>query len=370
MEALERQGLEVIGVDGGTSGLTSALWALRYHARRWWHSPLRQKVDLKLQRTLVSHGYRSDYHWHVGLRERRARRAMAEVRRQGVDVVLHGAANALAAQPTPGVRELLYLDSTWRTQTEHRVPGGPGRYPEALVREGEEADRTSHSRLEHLFVQAEWLAERVAELGVDEERITAVGTGIMTGDMDLGRRPTPGRMLTVVKDMAEERGVTATVEAFSRARVQRPDLQLVLIGNPAYPHRFGHVPGVEAHGYVPRSQLDDEISRASLLVMPAAYQSWGMIYLEALAARTPVLALNRLGIPEITDDGAFGFLVDSQDPGAIAEAMLDAVSDPVRLQKMGEQGRRSVVDRFSWDGVAAKMAAVIADGDQNTGPGR
>lgn len=197
-----------------------------------------------------------------------------------------------------------------------------------------------------------------------------VGTGIMNGDMDLGRSPSPGRMLTVVKDMAEERGVTATVEAFSRARQVRADLQLVLIGNPTFPHRFGGVPGVEAHGYVPRAQLDDEIDRASLLVMPAAYQSWGMIYLEALAARTPVLALNRLGIPEITEDGAFGFLVESQDPEAVAGAMLDAFSDPARLVKMGEQGRRSVVDRFSWDGIAAKMAAVIVEGDHRAEPDR
>jgi len=361
--ALERQGLEVVGIDAGARRVRGSPWALHYHARRWRHSPPSARRDLGLQRLLTAPGYRSDYHWDLRLRQHRAHRVARVARHADLDVLLHLAPNAIGADPIPGVRELAYLDATWASQTRHRVPGGEARYPAALVEEGTAFERRSHARLEHVFAMGGWLVDEFAALGVAPERMTNVGTGIVGGDHDLALDPVPGRMLIAVKDMVEERGVTTAVEAVQRARRVRHDLTLVVVGHPSYPERFGHLPGVEAHGYVGRGQLDEELDRASLLVLPASYQAWGMIFVEALAARTPVVALDRLATPEITESGSFGFLVEEQDPDLVAAAVLDAFSDLPRLRKMGEEGRRSVLDRFSWEAVAATMAGVIEQGD-------
>jgi glycosyltransferase involved in cell wall biosynthesis len=361
---LERQGCEVIGIDAGLRRWHGLPWAVRYHVRRWWHAPLRAKLDLRLQRTLLSEGYRADFHWDLRLRERRAGRALAEVRRSGASTVLHCTPNALSREAPTGIRQVAYLDATWTSQTRHRRPGGEGRYPSRLVEEGDAHDRASHAHLEHVFAMGAWLVDEFADLGVSRERITNVGTGIMHGDRDHQERSVPGRMLVAVKDLVDERGVPTAVAALEVARRTDPSLHLVVVGNAAAARRFGDAPGVEAHGYVGRETLDRVLDEAALLVLPASYQAWGMVFLEAMDSGIPVLALDRFAAPEITEDGALGFLVDEQDPEQVAAAMLDAFSDEERLEKLGRAGQRSVRRRFSWDGVAAKMAAVITQVDE------
>src|SRR3546814_12809912 len=79
---------------------------------------------------------------------------------------------------------------------------------------------------------------------------------------------------------------------------------------------------------------------------------WGQVYLEALTSRTPVLGLERNGLPEITENGRHGFMVQQADPVALADAILDAMSAPDRLVAMGHSGQRPVLDTYSWDKVA------------------
>ncbi|OWY62640.1 hypothetical protein B7486_57330, partial [cyanobacterium TDX16] len=361
--ALEQQGLDVVGVDAGLHGWRALPWAVRYHVRRWWHSPRRAKLDLRLQRTLLSEGYRADFHWDLRLRERRARRAIAAARRSGATTVLHCTPNALPREAPAGIRQVAYLDATWTSQTRHRRPGGLGRYPTRLVEEGDAHDRASHRWLDHVFAMGEWFVDELTAVGVPPERITDVGTGIAHGDRARHGCSVPGRMLVAVKDLVDERGVPTAVAALEVARRTDPSLHLVVVGNAGAARRFGDVPGVEAHGFVDRATLDRLLDEASLVVLPASYQAWGMVLLEAMDAGVPVLALDRFAAPQITEDGALGFLVDDQEPDRVASAMLDAFSDRERLEELGREGQQSVRRRFSWDGVAAKMAAVITQVD-------
>ncbi len=78
-----------------------------------------------------------------------------------------------------------------------------------------------------------------------------------------------------------------------------------------------------------------------------------------MASRTPVLGLDRNGLPEITENGRHGFLVPDADPSLVAEAILDAVDDPDRLDRMGRSGQQHVLDNYSWDRVARAVTDVL-----------
>ena len=91
-------------------------------------------------------------------------------------------------------------------------------------------------------------------------------------------------------------------------------------------------------------------------VQPMLNDPWGQVYLEAMASRTPVMGLNRNGLPEIVDGGRHGFLVDRADPAALAEAILCAVSDPQRLERMATAAQRHVLQNYSWNRVAERIA--------------
>jgi alpha-maltose-1-phosphate synthase len=109
---------------------------------------------------------------------------------------------------------------------------------------------------------------------------------------------------------------------------------------------------------LPREDVVQLLSHATLFVCPSVYEPLGIVNLEAMACGTPVVASAVGGIPEVVDDGETGFLVpyDEGDPGAFEEGLAARVNalvaDPARAADMGRTGRdRAVVD-FGWDAVA------------------
>ena len=68
------------------------------------------------------------------------------------------------------------------------------------------------------------------------------------------------------------------------------------------------------------------------------------------------MGLNRNGLPELVDGGRHGFLVDRAEPAALAEAILSAVSDPPRLERMASTAQQHVLRNYSWNRVAERIA--------------
>jgi glycosyltransferase involved in cell wall biosynthesis len=73
--------------------------------------------------------------------------------------------------------------------------------------------------------------------------------------------------------------------------------------------------------FIPLPELQELFNRSSLFVLPALNEPWGMVYLEAMACRTPVLGLKRGSLPELTRDGKLGFLLDRPDATMLADAI-------------------------------------------------
>ena len=76
-----------------------------------------------------------------------------------------------------------------------------------------------------------------------------------------------------------------------------------------------------------------------LLVVPSeSVDTNPRVILEAYAAGVPVLAFDSGGIPELIEHDVTGLLVNRHTPDALAEAILDAVADPARLNAIAQRG--------------------------------
>jgi glycosyltransferase involved in cell wall biosynthesis len=81
------------------------------------------------------------------------------------------------------------------------------------------------------------------------------------------------------------------------------------------------------------------LKRVDLLVVPSeSVDTNPRVILEAYAAGVPVLAFDGGGIPELVEHGVTGLLVHPHTPEALAEAILDAVADPERLNEIAGRG--------------------------------
>ncbi|MGH9257334.1 MAG: glycosyltransferase [Vicinamibacterales bacterium] len=85
-----------------------------------------------------------------------------------------------------------------------------------------------------------------------------------------------------------------------------------------------------------------------IFALTSVYEGLGLVLLEAMAARRPVVATRVSAIPEVVVDGETGILVGPREPEALAAA-FDRLQDGVLRARFGEAGRRRVLRRFTLD---------------------
>lgn len=292
-------------------------------------------------------------------RRHRARAVADSARALAARDILHTGTLDLPPDPSDGQRHYLYCDQTWDLSLRHRPDAGS--YSAAARRRFESLETESYRRMQHIFTFGEYVRDNIVErYGVPADRVTTVGSGMgqiapQSGPKDYA---TP-RLLFVAKHLFVAKGGLLVLDAFRIARSQRPDLSLTIVGDERHRALAGQQGGVEFRTYLPWEQLQQLYRDSTLLAQPMLNDPWGQVYLEALVSRTPVLGLRRNGLPEIVRGGRYGFLVDDPRADQLADAILDAVSDPARLAQMGAEGQRHVLDTYSWDRTASRIAEVI-----------
>jgi glycosyltransferase involved in cell wall biosynthesis len=91
-------------------------------------------------------------------------------------------------------------------------------------------------------------------------------------------------------------------------------------------------------------------------VAPSIYESFGLIYLEAMNYAKPVIGCRSGGVPEVIDHGQTGLLVEPQDPAALAEAIVSLLQRPGRLHEMGIAARKRLLEEFTYVQMARRFA--------------
>jgi alpha-maltose-1-phosphate synthase len=122
---------------------------------------------------------------------------------------------------------------------------------------------------------------------------------------------------------------------------------------------------------LPRHEAVQLMTHAAVFCCPSMYEPFGIVNLEAMACRAPVVATATGGIPEVVEDGVTGLLVPftpnadrtaPRDPEGFAADLADRINvllaDPDRARAMGRAGRERVLERFPWKGVADQTVAL------------
>jgi starch synthase len=226
---------------------------------------------------------------------------------------------------------------------------------------------------------------------VDPARVHVVHNGIDADRWQRHEQPDVDRALGVDPDrrsvlfvgrITRQKGLPHFLRAAARLD---PDVQVVLCaGAPDTPELMAEVQGLVAmlrqqrDGVVwidrmlPRSEVVALLSAATVFVCPSVYEPLGIVNLEAMACRVPVVATATGGIPEVVDDGVTGRLVpiEQADDGTgapldsgrfvadLASTLDEVLSDPAGARAMGAAGRRRAVSEFSWQTVADRTRAV------------
>jgi glycosyltransferase involved in cell wall biosynthesis len=146
-----------------------------------------------------------------------------------------------------------------------------------------------------------------------------------------GLRPGERVVLTVARLDANEgyKGYDRVVQALPRVRAVCGPIRYVVAGDgddrarlEAIARAAGVADALVLAGFVPDHELADHYRLADVFAMPSTGEGFGIVFLEAMACGTPVLAGDADGSVDAVDQGRLGRLVDPHDVNAIADGLI------------------------------------------------
>ena len=173
----------------------------------------------------------------------------------------------------------------------------------------------------------------------------------------------PKTLISVGRMDDSRKNIGALIAAMPDVRRALGDVRLKLIGaesdNVLHSIPVDLRDHIDGLGMVSDERLVHEFQSADLFVLPSLQEGLGLVVLEAMACGLPVVTTPSGGPEAHVRDGLTGILARDFTSGAIAAAIIQALSDPPRLADMGQAARRLVCESNSRQVVADSLRDVL-----------
>jgi glycosyltransferase involved in cell wall biosynthesis len=111
----------------------------------------------------------------------------------------------------------------------------------------------------------------------------------------------------------------------------------------------------------PRQDIPDILRQSDIFVLTSCSEAFGLVLIEAMAARCPVIATRSLGAEFLIDSGTNGFLVKIGDADAIAAHIRLLLENPVLAERIATNGFTVAKTQFSRSAIARQYQRVFTD---------
>ena len=152
-------------------------------------------------------------------------------------------------------------------------------------------------------------------------------------------------------------GADILIKAMAEVKKLIPDIKLSLTGaeNSQTPRlkiltdELGLSDNIQFVGHINHSEIYSLIKKHDFMVMPSRAESFGVAALESSACGRAVVAANVGGVPEVVIDRKTGILVEPDNPGTLAKAIIELAENRDRCRDMGRAGYDFVKENFDWE---------------------
>jgi len=200
---------------------------------------------------------------------------------------------------------------------------------------------------------------RIVPNGVDVEKFQPLTDREATKrQFGLGDEP----CVLFVGSLIPRKGLPFLIEAAKKIVKEQKETKFLIVGEgPLRNHLDNSIETAKLSsnfrflGNLKDDKLTAVYNCADIFALPSIQEGQGIVLLEAQACAKPVVAFNIGGVNEAVRNGETGLLVKLGNTDEFADALLKLISDKALQEKMGANGRRFVVENFTWDICAQKM---------------
>jgi glycosyltransferase involved in cell wall biosynthesis len=220
-----------------------------------------------------------------------------------------------------------------------------------------------------VFSISRFVTDTIVGTGTPRQRVYTVLNGIDATRFDPqldGRAvrrelgvPERAPLLASVSRLFGQKGQRELLQAFAVVRREVPDAWLLIVGADALEVHGGSFTAelkalAQDLGVTDRvvftgerSDIPRIMAASDLFTMPSREEPFGLVYLEAMAMRKPVVSLDDGGTPEVVEHGRSGLLSPYRDVAAFAANVVTLLKDASLRVRMGEYGRERVLTYFN-----------------------
>lgn len=139
------------------------------------------------------------------------------------------------------------------------------------------------------------------------------------------------------------KGLVTLIQAAAQLRHMIPELEIRIVGNgPEYKRLREVCAGLRLDaivhwlGDVSLAQLAQEYNRAKVFCLPSLQEGFGIVFLEAMAAGKPIVAVRAAAVPEVVRNGV---LAEPEDAESLAEGIVRLYRNPDLCRSLASAGR-------------------------------
>lgn len=209
--------------------------------------------------------------------------------------------------------------------------------------------------------------KKIVPMGVDTSKFSPARRDEALRS-ELGIR---GPFLLAVGRLVELKGFNYLLDAMKKVVANEPEAKLAIIGNGPERQNLEHQAsalGISDNvlflGDIVNSELPKYYATADIFVGPSvktadgATESFGVVFLEALASGTSVITTGSGGISNIIRDGITGIIVPERDSESIFGAFKKIMQSPSLRSEMRKNGLKLVEEQYSWSKIAQQFALI------------
>ncbi len=298
------------------------------------------------------------------------------VRRRRFDVAFHvlwsSVPASLMVRPFGGPRRI-FVAAHGRELLLMPLEGVPGKLYDVIR-------NFSLHRADGLLPVSRYTSSLLQELGVSSDRITVLhnGTDPQRFHPEDGRnvRSALGleerKILLTVGRLVPRKGIDTVLRALPYVAREIPEVHYLICGNGPDRDRLEGLARdlcvterIRFLGEVVHDDLPRYYSACDVFVMPSRetrpyVEGFGIVFLEANACGKPVVGAHSGGIPDAVRDGETGLLVEPDNEVELADALIRLLRDPALAVRLGENGRRRVLEEATWEHTARQLYEYIA----------
>ena len=207
---------------------------------------------------------------------------------------------------------------------------------------------------------------------IDPARVQTIYNGLDLSDWDTTSRPAkpPGEFLvTTVGNIRRVKGHDLFIKAAAAIMPQFPNVSFSIAGDVLDSVYFAELQSlVRDLGLADRFRFDGGVADlrrylavADIFVLPSRSEGFSNALIEAMAASLPVVATAVGGNAEAVQDGDTGFVIPSEDPAALTEAIVRLLSDPALAKAMGSAGKNLATERFRTETMMRRVSGAYGN---------